>query len=70
MTMRSDDVDDDGYSDENNANDKDGGNDNNDDGEVEHVSGDDNDNGNDDDGINIDIIEDDIDEWMTTMRWR
>ncbi len=60
--------------------DNDGGNGDNEDGEVEHDGGDD-DNSNDDNDVNIDVVEDDDDvgtttmrgdedKWTTTMRWR
>ncbi len=67
--MTSDDVDDDGDSDDNDKIDNDGGDGDNDDGEVERDVGDDDDNDNDDD-INIDVVEDYDDDGMTTMRWR
>ncbi len=70
MTMMSDDVDDDGDSDANDANNNDGNNGDNNDGEVEHDGGDDNDDNNDDDNVNIDVVEDDNNDGMTTMRWR
>jgi len=69
MTTRSDDVDDNGNSDDNDANDKDGGDGNNNDREVEHDGGDANNNDEDDD-VNIDIIEDNDNDGMMTMRWR
>ena len=65
----SDDVDDDNNSDDNNANDNDGGDGDNYDGEVERDGGDDDDNDNDND-VNIDVIEDNNDDGMTTMRWQ
>jgi hypothetical protein len=69
MTTMSDDVDYDGGSDDNDANDNDGGDGDNDDGEVEHDEGDDDDN-DDNNNVNIDVIEDDGDDRMMTMRWR
>ena len=54
MTATSDNVDDDGDSDDNNTNDNDGDDGNNDDGEVKHNGGDDDDNDNNDD-VNIDV---------------
>ncbi len=67
--MTSDDVDEDGNSDDNDTNENDGGNGDNDNGEVEHNNGDD-DKNDDDNNVNIDVVEDDVDDGMMTMRWR
>jgi len=69
MMTTSDDVDYNSDSDDNDANDNDGGNGDNDDWEVEHNSGDDDNNDSNDD-INIDVIENDIDDGTTAMRWQ
>jgi len=68
MMTRSDDVNEDCDSDDNDANDKVGSNGNNKDGEVGHDGGDD-DNDNDDD-VNVDVIEDNGNNRTMTMRWR
>jgi hypothetical protein len=62
-------VNDDGDSNDNNADDKDVGNGDNDDGEVEHNGGDNNgsNDSDDDDNVNVDVIEDDINDGKTTM---
>jgi hypothetical protein len=72
MTSRTttiDNVNDDGDSDDNDANDNDDGDGDNNDGEVEDDGGDDDDNDNED-NVNIDVVKDNDNDGMTTMRWQ